>query len=367
MNDARLMEKLSRALKELYAPADPHSLRRRAAHLVRDLIPAEVVRYAELREDGDGFENEYCTGRREDFERFRPFFNAHIEEHPVVNFYRRNRQSRVLRISDLVGQRAFKKTAIYNEFYRRIGINHQLTTALFSRDGRCREIILDREKRDFTRRDVQVLELFTPHLDQAFASAAYRNVLKAENRRLKNSLESTGEGFLLVDTHGRIIYRSPKSDALLKRSSEVNKRRPGMLSPRLDAFLDRMIFREANPLSNGNVASRLVLDHAGGRIIVRFSALPHTNGSRREFLLILKEAGIADGSEALRSLGLTKRQAEILRLIARGNADADIGGALGISPRTVEKHLENVYAKLAVDNRVDAARRAFELLDSGSA
>lgn len=365
MTDASMMEMLSGALKELYAPADPHSLRQRAAHLVRTLIPAEVVRYAELRADGEGFENEYCTSRREEFERFRPFFNAHIDEHPVVNYYRSHRESRVLRISDLVAPRAFKKTAIYNEFYRRIGIDHQLTTALFSREGRCREIILDREKKDFTRKEVYILEMFTPHLDQAFAGSAYRNILQYENKRLKDSLESTGEGFLLVDTHARIIYRSSKADDLMAGCCEYNERSPGRLSPRLNAFLDRMIFRHANPLSASSRDSRLILKHSRGRVIVRFAALPNTAGSPREYLLILKETPVQNGCQPLRSLGLTHRQAEILQLIARGNADAEIGNTLGISPRTVEKHLENIYAKLRVDNRVDASRRAFEVLYAG--
>lgn len=58
--------------------------------------------------------------------------------------------------------------------------------------------------------------------------------------------------------------------------------------------------------------------------------------------------------------GLTDREEEILRLVARGIKTTAIGHLLGISPRTVSKHLEHAYAKLGCSNRVDAIR-AFSL------
>ncbi len=368
MTNSSAIEKLNSALKELYTPADPQTLRKRTARMVRDLIPADVVRYAELREDQSGFENEYYTDRRDDFERYRPCFNAHMEEHPVLKYYRTHRVSRVLRISDLMPTERFSKTVIYNEFYRRMGIKHQLTTALFSREGRCREIILDREKRDFTAHNVRILEMLTPHLDQAFENAARIGILRSENVRLKNSLEATGEGFLLTDSRGKILYRSPKADQILEGTGEHDTLAPGRLSPRLKAFLDRMVFRLANPLSDAKAAPRLVLNFSTeSRVIVRFSALPRLPGDRNEYLLILKRSPARNSFQPLRSLGLTPRQAQILQLIARGQSDADIGAALGISPRTVEKHLEHIYDKLGVENRVDASRRAFEVTYANSA
>jgi DNA-binding CsgD family transcriptional regulator len=57
-----------------------------------------------------------------------------------------------------------------------------------------------------------------------------------------------------------------------------------------------------------------------------------------------------------RSDGLTAREAQIVALIAEGASNADIGAQLGLSVRTVERHVENVYAKLAVHG--PAARAA---------
>ncbi len=362
---ASTFEKLNRSIRDLYEPGSPGELRPRAVRLIREFIPADIGRYAELKPGGDSFENEYCTSRREEFERFRPFFNAHIDEQPVVSYYRRHRQGRVLRISDLMPDRVFARTNIYNEFYRRIGIRHQLTTALFSEDGRCREVILDREKDDFTRSDVRLLDLFTPHLDQAFANASRLGLLERENTRLRHSLEATGEGFLLTDSRGRILFATERAKALLELSGEADRHNPGRLPETLKAYLDRMVFREMNPLSEARGESRLVLHHPAGRIVVRYASLPPDASGRPEYLLILKESSVAPSARPLRSLGLTKRQTEILHLIATGQTDGEIAGVLGISRRTVEKHLEHIYQALGVSNRVEASRRALEVLFAG--
>ena len=54
--------------------------------------------------------------------------------------------------------------------------------------------------------------------------------------------------------------------------------------------------------------------------------------------------------------------AEVLLWIARGKSNRDIGDILGLSPRTVNKHLEQVYAKLGVENRASAAIKAVQAL-----
>ena len=58
--------------------------------------------------------------------------------------------------------------------------------------------------------------------------------------------------------------------------------------------------------------------------------------------------------------GLTDREVEVLRLVARGRTDAEAAEELFISPRTVSQHLRNVYNKLGVNNRAEATRVAVE-------
>lgn len=58
---------------------------------------------------------------------------------------------------------------------------------------------------------------------------------------------------------------------------------------------------------------------------------------------------------------LTLREREVLRWLARGKSNAEIGAILGISAATVGKHLEHIYPKLGVENRTAAASFASEL------
>jgi DNA-binding CsgD family transcriptional regulator len=56
---------------------------------------------------------------------------------------------------------------------------------------------------------------------------------------------------------------------------------------------------------------------------------------------------------------LTPRQEELLLLVAAGHTNAQIGRRLGVTEKTVGKHLENIYARLQVSSRTAAVTRAF--------
>jgi len=61
---------------------------------------------------------------------------------------------------------------------------------------------------------------------------------------------------------------------------------------------------------------------------------------------------------AIRSLGLTKRECEILERLASGQSNKELARALDISPNTIKTHLASLYAKLEVRNRVEAIEKA---------
>jgi DNA-binding CsgD family transcriptional regulator len=62
--------------------------------------------------------------------------------------------------------------------------------------------------------------------------------------------------------------------------------------------------------------------------------------------------------EAIRSLGLTPRECEILEKLASGQSNKEMARALSISPNTVKTHVANVYGKLEVERRVQAVEKA---------
>ena len=84
--------------------------------------------------------------------------------------------------------------------------------------------------------------------------------------------------------------------------------------------------------------------------------------TERELLLLhlaaaAMELAVRDPGPVPRpALGLTKREGEILERVARGCSNREIADALSLAPGTVKKHLDNIFAKLGVRNRIEATR-----------
>jgi DNA-binding CsgD family transcriptional regulator len=64
---------------------------------------------------------------------------------------------------------------------------------------------------------------------------------------------------------------------------------------------------------------------------------------------------------ALVAHGLTDREATVLGLVALGGSNRDVAAGLGVSDRTVQKHLERAFRKLGVTTRSAASSRAWQL------
>ncbi len=81
--------------------------------------------------------------------------------------------------------------------------------------------------------------------------------------------------------------------------------------------------------------------------------------SRRghELLLLLEERPV-EAAAALDHYQLTPRETDVLCWVAKGKTNRDIGEILGMSPRTVNKHLEHIFVKLGVETRAAAAALA---------
>jgi putative nucleotidyltransferase with HDIG domain len=70
---------------------------------------------------------------------------------------------------------------------------------------------------------------------------------------------------------------------------------------------------------------------------------------------VLRAAGHPTRRRKAQRSGLTAREVEVLRLLARGLTNREIADALGISPKTAGRHIENIYLKIGVTNRARAS------------
>jgi DNA-binding NarL/FixJ family response regulator len=83
-----------------------------------------------------------------------------------------------------------------------------------------------------------------------------------------------------------------------------------------------------------------------------------------EYLLRLTEASAISDENLLRqALAITAREAEVLLWIARGKSNRNVAEILNISARTVDKHLEQIYTKLGVENRASATALVVKTLE----
>ncbi len=167
------------------------------------------------------------------------------------------------------------------------------------------------------------------------------------------ALDATGRFLLATDRSGRLLWCTPKARQLLAELLPVQNDHAASLPAALIEHL--MQLRQEGSKSN----TRSVLEIGGRRL--EMSMLSPIGPD--ELLFRLTEVSAGNEELLLRqSLALTSRESEVLLWISRGKSNREIGEILTISPRTVNKHLEQVFVKLGVENRASAAARAVRTL-----
>ena len=176
------------------------------------------------------------------------------------------------------------------------------------------------------------------------------NARSAQSARV--ALDAAGRHLLALSRAGAVLWGTPQAERLVATA------------------------RDADPLSGvaervrSWAASRGGMERLGGETVsvdvpgvTRLQLTCIGAIGPDEFLFRLLPDSGADQPEVLRQhFGLTLRESEVLMWIARGKSNRDIAEILGLSHRTVNKHLEQVYAKLGVENRASAAIKATQVL-----
>jgi DNA-binding CsgD family transcriptional regulator len=91
-------------------------------------------------------------------------FDRHFFEHPLVRFHTSTPRGGVHRISDSLDRQAFRSTALYGEYYRKVGLDHALALPLHVDHHLLVSFVFNRAGRDFSDRERELLELVRPHL-----------------------------------------------------------------------------------------------------------------------------------------------------------------------------------------------------------
>ena len=174
------------------------------------------------------------------------------------------------------------------------------------------------------------------------------NARRAQSARV--ALDAAGRHLMAFSPSGEVLWSTPQAARLLGEAADAK----GALASLRD-YLRRWL-TDGKGARTGQSFS---LDFGFGKIQLVCLGLIAPD----EILFRLVFESRANQAEMLRQhFGLTARESEVLLWIGRGKSNRDIGEVLGLSPRTVNKHLEQIYIKLGVENRASAAVKAIQVL-----
>lgn len=169
-------------------------------------------------------------------------------------------------------------------------------------------------------------------------------------RSARAALDASGRHLMAVDQAGRVLWLTPRAQALVTVEGAA-RALPGDLRDWLASSIE-------GRAEGRRDASSLALSQAGP---VALSWVGRIGAD--EFLLRLLPEEPDDLPPApFRPYRLTGRELQVLGWIAKGKSNRDAADILGLSTRTVDKHLEGIYAKLGVENRTAAAALVLTLL-----
>ena len=282
-------------------------------------------------------------------------FDRFFFAHPLVRFHAAHAGGGTHRISDSLSDRAFRRTALYAEYYRRIGIEHAVAVPVFVDGDTLVSFVLNRAGRDFDARECDLLEAVRGPLAQLYLQARTLDRARAMVARYRSWFEAEGWCEVEVDAQFRIRRAGRRALALLGVAVPDAGLRPGAtLPPPLVAWLTR---------TSGHGPAGAARTLAAGARVVALRAMPAFDGGGW-----LLHVGERPGTPAVADAGLplSAREREVLDWVAAGKTDAQAAAILGISVRTVQKHLEHVYVKLGVEGRTAAVMRARQPLSAGT-
>lgn len=251
--------------------------------------------------------------------------HRYLHENPLYG----RRHHEACSISDCLNVSQWERTALYQEAYRKMGQRDGLAIDLDFADGRRLSLNITRSKRGFTQGERLALTLLRHHVEDVYFS------LKA--------IERSRVEWIGVNNDGVIFANREQAQGLFARLNlRYAPSATRLPSPLCDWFRD--CFRQWYA---GRIPQRSTYDF--GHTLVRFA--PSEISSDEGFLLFEPRAGTL-GPE------LSMREREVLAWLTEGKTNAEIATLLDISQGTVKRHLENLYAKIGVENRHAACQWA---------
>jgi DNA-binding CsgD family transcriptional regulator len=271
-------------------------------------------------------------------------------QHPLISV-QANGDVGTYKISDFLNRRQFHALELYNDLYRRIGAEDQIAFGLPG--PMVIGVAMNRGRSEFSERDRDLLDLLAPHLARAREQIVERARMGTLIAILEQAGRQSGTEVVALDGRGDVLAASGAALELLRAYF------PGASGAALPVEVREWLGARGPDSALAPGRGPLTVTCERGCLTVREAPAGAFDGP----VLVLEEE-CPVRPEALLRLGLTRRQAEVLALLASGAGTTEIAAALFVSTATVRKHYEHIYERLGVHSRaaaVAAAREAAKL------
>ncbi|HTR41829.1 MAG TPA: LuxR C-terminal-related transcriptional regulator [Pseudomonadales bacterium] len=272
------------------------------------------------------------------FRQLFPRFKELAWQHPLIVNQMQSANFPVHKISDFLTQDAFHQLELYQDVYRLMGVEYQIAVTVRLSSSHVIAFALSRKDADYDERERALLELLRPHLVVAFNNLDLIQNHKTIQNGTELALNELSSATLIVEPQGNILYHTGPAMQWLGVTS--TERVPAPVTD----WLNRC-------LKAGN-REALRWNSTAGEIQIR--AMP-TSASDRWLLVLSLEDSRRPAGGASGISGLSRRQQEVAHWIREGKTNPEIATIMGISPRTVQKHVEHIFEKLGVESRVAIA------------
>jgi DNA-binding CsgD family transcriptional regulator len=283
----------------------------------------------------------------------------YAHQHPIIAHAERTNDLKTRKITDFLSQRQFRDTDLYNEFYRPLQLPYNMGASIAITRNSVLAIGLNRVKRDFADDDIVLLDLLRPHLVQAYANAYCVSTIQEQMAALSQTLEGLDRAVMGIALDGQILWATPQATGYVSEYLVDGRHRPD----RMPTVLRDWVKRQESALDSGSdlpePLTPLVLSKGHRALSIRYIR----QGTQR--FLFLEQQGSDITPPTLAHLGLSQRESEILSWVVQGKTNPEIGAILGISPRTVHKHMGRIYTRLGVENRHAAMALVMETVQRG--
>jgi DNA-binding CsgD family transcriptional regulator len=270
---------------------------------------------------------------------------AHYHEQPILQYCGKTKNLRTRKISDFLTQKEFTRLGLYNEFYKLLEVRYQAAFYLFNNEEVELGMVLNRRSRDFSEHDRTMADLLRPHFAQACENTRIFTEMRLWQERTQEALKSNHLGLIFLTAELKIERMMGNCECWLNEYFPRRRDTSRQLPDRLSRWV-----RQQGDFKNGNTGlgnrrPPLTVERSDTNLLVRF-----IQDSERNITLLLSEKRRLQ-TDSFAGFGLTPREQEVLFWVSEGKSNPEISRILGISARTVDKHVERLLAKMKVESR----------------